>query len=57
MKYVPGWKGLTISTILFLGAVGLTLYHTLQINIRSTVFNKLTRALEQADLSIPLIEW
>ena len=53
MKYVPGWKGLTISTILFLGAVGLTLYHTLQINIRSTVFNKLTRAAEQADLSIP----
>ncbi|MFC5402439.1 type IV secretory system conjugative DNA transfer family protein [Cohnella soli] len=50
MKYVPGWKGLAISCILFFGTIIITLYYTLHIKIRATIFSKLTRAAEEADL-------
>lgn len=51
MNYIPGWKGLTISCLLFLGTIFLTMYYTLHINIRATVFNKLIRVTEEADLN------
>jgi hypothetical protein len=51
MKYIPTGKGLIIAVIMFVGAVSLTLYYTLHLNIRSTVFNKLTRAVEEANMS------
>jgi hypothetical protein len=50
MKFVPIGKGLIIALILLIGAVTLTLYYTLHLNIRSTVFNKLIRAVEESDL-------
>ncbi|SFJ77159.1 Type IV secretory pathway, VirD4 component, TraG/TraD family ATPase [Paenibacillus sp. UNC496MF] len=52
MHYVEGWQGLTITFILFFGSVALTLFYTLQINIRSTVFYKLSRAAEESTLNI-----
>lgn len=51
LRYVPGVKGLIIDSILFVVVNSLTLYYTLQLNIRSTIFNKLTRNVEQAELS------
>lgn len=51
MKYIPAGKGLIIAVIMFVGAVSLTLYYTLHLNIRSTVFNKLTRAVDEANMS------
>jgi hypothetical protein len=50
MKFVPVGKGIIIACIMLVGAVTLTLYYTLHINIRSTVFNKLIRVVEEADM-------
>ncbi|MFD2614709.1 type IV secretory system conjugative DNA transfer family protein [Paenibacillus gansuensis] len=51
LRFVPGTKGLIIDIILFVGVVFLTLYFTLHLNIRSTVFNKLKGVVEQAELT------
>ncbi|MGU3473145.1 type IV secretory system conjugative DNA transfer family protein [Paenibacillus sp. D51F] len=51
MRFVPIGTGLIIASIMFVGVIVLTLYYTLHLNIRSTVFNKLTRTVEEAVLA------
>ncbi len=49
MRFIPIHIGLPIAALFLISAVALTLYYTLHLNIRSTVFNKLVRVVEEAE--------
>lgn len=50
LTFLPFEIGMLISISLVILIVVLTLYYTLHFNIKSTVFNKLTTTVEQADM-------
>jgi hypothetical protein len=50
LKYTPLRIGLLVDALLLVGTVALTLYYTLHLNVRSTIFNKLIRVVEEAEI-------
>ncbi|WP_054943716.1 hypothetical protein [Paenibacillus ihuae] len=51
MRFVPDMLGLLISGVMFIGGIALTLYYTLHLNIRSTIFNKLSTIVEVSEMA------
>lgn len=49
MKFIPISFGVLLAFVLMVGVVALTLYYTLHLNIKSTVFNKLNKVFEEAE--------
>ncbi|MFE5324714.1 type IV secretory system conjugative DNA transfer family protein [Paenibacillus sp. NPDC056579] len=50
LSFVPFALGMVITVVLFITGVAVTLYYTLHINIKSTVFNKLKTSVEQFEM-------
>ncbi len=51
MRYVPYTMGLVLSWIIFLAVITLTLYYLLHFSVKSTIFHKLTAAVEDSEIN------
>ncbi|GKS12964.1 hypothetical protein YDYSY3_39640 [Paenibacillus chitinolyticus] len=54
--YLPRGIGLIFVLLLVILIVAVTLYYTLYLNVKTTVFSKLTAAVEEAELNTPDVE-
>lgn len=56
MNYTGTTKGLIIAGILFIGTIYLTLRYTLHIGVKATVFNRLTKVIEETEIKKKTLE-